>query len=123
MVDIDGGIGALFVYSSKGGASCPTTSYRRQPEQLGRGGTFVGQHVYTSRPGVAVFIDAFNFPVWGMLEKLAPAVLAGVPAIVKPASPDGVRHRAGRPAHGRVGHPARGSVQLLCGSPAACSTT
>ena len=53
---------------------------------LGRGGTFVGQHVYTSRPGVAVQINAFNFPVWGMLEKLAPAFLAGLPSIVKPAS-------------------------------------
>ena len=55
-------------------------------EQLGRTGVFLGQHVYTSRPGVAVQINAFNFPVWGMLEKLAPAFIAGLPTIVKPAS-------------------------------------
>jgi oxepin-CoA hydrolase/3-oxo-5,6-dehydrosuberyl-CoA semialdehyde dehydrogenase len=53
---------------------------------LGRGGTFVGRHVLTPRRGVAVQVNAFNFPVWGMLEKLAPALLAGVPSIVKPAS-------------------------------------
>src|SRR5699024_2786490 len=53
---------------------------------LGKQGTFVAQHVYTSRPGVAVQINAFNFPVWGMLEKLAPAFLARLPSIVKPAS-------------------------------------
>ena len=53
---------------------------------LSKNGSFVGQHVYTSKRGVAVHINAFNFPCWGMLEKLAPALLAGVPAIVKPAS-------------------------------------
>jgi oxepin-CoA hydrolase/3-oxo-5,6-dehydrosuberyl-CoA semialdehyde dehydrogenase len=88
MVDVDGGIGALFVYSSKGRRELPNDVLyvEGQPEPLGRGGTFLGQHVYTSRRGVAVCIDAFNFPVWGMLEKLAPALLAGVPVIVKPAS-------------------------------------
>ncbi|MGZ8364257.1 MAG: phenylacetic acid degradation bifunctional protein PaaZ, partial [Caulobacteraceae bacterium] len=53
---------------------------------LSKGGTFVGQHVFTPMQGVAVHINAFNFPVWGMLEKLAPTLLAGVPAIVKPAT-------------------------------------
>ena len=55
-------------------------------EQLSRHGTFVGQHICTPKLGVAVHINAFNFPVWGMLEKLAPTLLAGVPAIVKPAT-------------------------------------
>src|SRR6185437_7198396 len=53
---------------------------------LSKKGTFVGQHIYTPLQGAAVQINAFNFPVWGMLEKLAPTILAGVPAIVKPAS-------------------------------------
>ena len=88
MVDIDGGFGTLFSYASKGARELPndTIVLDGALEQLGRGGTFVGQHVYTSRPGVAVQINAFNFPVWGMLEKLAPAFLAGLPSIVKPAS-------------------------------------
>lgn len=86
-IDLDGGFGTLFSYASKGTRELPNdTIYLDGPvESLGRAGTFVGQHVYTSRPGVTVQINAFNFPVWGMLEKLAPAFLAGVPSIVKPA--------------------------------------
>ncbi|MDT0305225.1 phenylacetic acid degradation bifunctional protein PaaZ [Streptomonospora wellingtoniae] len=86
--DVDGGIGSLFSYASKGTRELPddTVLADGAVERLSRGGTFVGQHVYTSRPGVAVQINAFNFPVWGMLEKFAPAFLAGVPSIVKPAS-------------------------------------
>ncbi len=88
MVDLDGGFGTLFGFASKGTRELPndTVVLDGPPEVLGRGGTFVGQHVWTSRPGVAVQINAFNFPVWGMLEKLAPAFLAGLPSIVKPAS-------------------------------------
>ncbi|SEH00174.1 oxepin-CoA hydrolase / 3-oxo-5,6-dehydrosuberyl-CoA semialdehyde dehydrogenase [Nonomuraea solani] len=88
MVDVDGGFGTLFSYASKGVRELPndTVFLDGGLERLGKGGTFVGQHLYTSRPGVAVQINAFNFPVWGMLEKLAPAFLAGLPTIVKPAS-------------------------------------
>ncbi|MGH3387431.1 MAG: phenylacetic acid degradation bifunctional protein PaaZ [Actinomadura sp.] len=88
MVDVDGGIGTLFSYASKGVRELPndTVVLDGGLESLGKGGTFVGQHLYASRPGVAVQINAFNFPVWGMLEKLAPAFLAGLPSIVKPAS-------------------------------------
>ncbi len=88
MIDIDGGIATLFVYSSKGRRELPddTIMIDGAREQLSRGGNFLGQHVLTSLQGVAVHINAFNFPVWGMLEKLAPTLLAGVPAIVKPAS-------------------------------------
>ena len=88
MVDIDGGIGTMFSYASKGKRELPndTVVLDGALEPLGKGGTFVGQHLYTSRPGVAVQINAFNFPVWGMLEKLAPAFLAGLPSIVKPGS-------------------------------------
>ncbi len=87
-IDIDGGIGTLFVYASKGRRELPDDVIHVDGalEQLSRDGAFVGQHVATSLQGVAVHINAFNFPVWGMLEKLAPTLLAGVPAIVKPAS-------------------------------------
>ncbi|EKF43451.1 bifunctional aldehyde dehydrogenase/enoyl-CoA hydratase [Nitratireductor indicus C115] len=88
MIDIDGGIGTLFVYSSKARRELPDDRILTDGalEQLSRSGQFVGQHVATPLQGVAVHINAFNFPVWGMLEKLAPTLIAGVPAIVKPAS-------------------------------------
>ncbi|HYN18343.1 MAG TPA: 3,4-dehydroadipyl-CoA semialdehyde dehydrogenase, partial [Actinomycetes bacterium] len=116
-VDVDGGIGTLFVYASKGRRELPndTLYVDGQPEPLGRGGTFVGQTVYTSRPGVAVFVNAFNFPVWGMLEKLAPAVLAGVPAIVKPASQTAYVTELAFRHMIESGALPPGSVQLLCG--------
>ena len=87
-VDIDGGIGTLFAFASKGRRELPDgfTYLDGDVEQLSRNGTFVGQHICTPKLGVGVHINAFNFPVWGMLEKLAPTLLAGVPAIVKPAT-------------------------------------
>ena len=88
LIDIDGGIGTLFAYSSMAKREMPNSDIYLdgKVERLSRNGTFMGQHVCTSLPGVALHINAFNFPVWGMLEKLAPAFLAGVPAIVKPAT-------------------------------------
>ncbi len=88
MIDIDGGIGTMFVFASKGRREMPDDHVflDGELEQLGRTGTFMGQHICTPLHGVAVHINAFNFPVWGMLEKLAPTLLAGVPAIVKPAT-------------------------------------
>jgi oxepin-CoA hydrolase/3-oxo-5,6-dehydrosuberyl-CoA semialdehyde dehydrogenase len=88
MIDIDGGIGTMLVYASKGRREMPDGHIYVDGdlEMLSRNGSFVGQHVATSLQGVAVHINAFNFPVWGMLEKLAPTLLAGVPAIVKPAT-------------------------------------
>jgi oxepin-CoA hydrolase/3-oxo-5,6-dehydrosuberyl-CoA semialdehyde dehydrogenase len=90
-IDIEGGAGTLFSFSSKGRRELPNQRVLidGQMEPLSKGGTFVGQHVWTSLQGVAVHINAFNFPVWGMLEKLGPTILAGVPAIVKPASATG----------------------------------
>ncbi|MEM8579506.1 MAG: phenylacetic acid degradation bifunctional protein PaaZ [Pseudomonadota bacterium] len=87
-IDIDGGIGTLLVYASKGRREMPDAHVLRdgQPEQLGRNGQFLGQHICTPLLGTALHINAFNFPVWGMLEKLAPTWLAGMPAIVKPAT-------------------------------------
>ncbi|UWQ36735.1 phenylacetic acid degradation bifunctional protein PaaZ [Leisingera aquaemixtae] len=88
MIDIDGGIGTMFVFASKGRREMPDghVYLDGDVEQLSRNGTFLGQHICTPLRGVAVHINAFNFPVWGMLEKLAPTLLAGVPAIVKPAT-------------------------------------
>src|SRR5437588_8065915 len=87
-IDIEGGAGTLFSFSSKGRRELPDAHVLLdgQLEGLSKQGTFVGQHIYTPLQGAAVHINAFNFPVWGMLEKLAPTLLAGVPAIVKPAS-------------------------------------
>jgi oxepin-CoA hydrolase / 3-oxo-5,6-dehydrosuberyl-CoA semialdehyde dehydrogenase len=91
MVDIDGGIGVLFTFGSKGRRELPNSQvYLDGPvEMLSKDGSFIGQHIYTRIPGVAVQINAFNFPVWGMLEKFASAFLAGVPTIAKPATPTG----------------------------------
>lgn len=87
-IDIDGGIGTMFVFASKGRREMPDSRIYLDGdvEQLSRNGTFLGHHVYTPMQGAAIHINAFNFPVWGMLEKLAPTLLAGVPAIVKPAT-------------------------------------
>ena len=88
MIDVDGGIGTMFVFASKGRREMPDghVYLDGEIEQLSRNGDFLGQHICTPLQGVAVHINAFNFPVWGMLEKLAPTLLAGVPAIVKPAT-------------------------------------
>jgi len=87
-IDIDGGIGTMLVFASKGRREMPDghVYLDGEIEQLSRGGSFLGQHICTPMLGVAVQINAFNFPVWGMLEKLAPSLLAGVPGIVKPAT-------------------------------------
>jgi oxepin-CoA hydrolase/3-oxo-5,6-dehydrosuberyl-CoA semialdehyde dehydrogenase len=86
--DIDGGIGTLFAYASRGRRELPDAHYvlDGELELLGKTGSFAGRHILTPRNGIAVHINAYNFPCWGMLEKLAPAVLAGVPSIVKPAT-------------------------------------
>ncbi len=87
-IDVDGGIGTMMVFAAKGRREMPDGHVYLDgpPEQLGRTGAFMGRHICTPLQGVAVHINAFNFPVWGMLEKLAPTLLAGVPAIVKPAT-------------------------------------
>ncbi|GAA5534743.1 phenylacetic acid degradation bifunctional protein PaaZ [Deinococcus aluminii] len=86
-VDIEGGIGTLFNYASMARRDLPDERFlpEGKVERLGKGGTFVGRHLLVPREGVAVQINAYNFPVWGMLEKLAPAFIAGMPSLVKPA--------------------------------------
>ncbi|GMA20092.1 phenylacetic acid degradation bifunctional protein PaaZ [Arsenicicoccus piscis] len=90
-VDIEGGIGVLFTMSSKGRRELPNSQVVLDgpTEVMSKDGSFIGTHVYTRLPGVAVQINAFNFPVWGMLEKFAPAFVAGVPTLVKPAPQTG----------------------------------
>src|SRR6202012_3951133 len=86
--DIDGGSGVLLSYASKAKRELPNDKVfvEGPPERLGKEGQFLGQHLLTPRHGVAVQVNAFNFPVWGPLEKLAPALIAGVPTLIKPAS-------------------------------------
>lgn len=118
MIDVDGGIGVLFTYGSKGRRELPNSTriVDGAPEPLSRDGSFGGQHVYERIPGVAVQINAFNFPVWGMLEKFAPAFLAGVPTIVKPASPTAQLTEAAVRVMVDSGLLPEGSLQLVCGS-------
>ena len=87
-IDIDGGIGTMLAFAGKGVRELPNSRIFLDGalEGLSKSGSFVGQHICLPLEGAAVHINAFNFPVWGMLEKLAPALLAGVPAVVKPAT-------------------------------------
>ena len=117
--DVDGGIAVLNAYASKGRRELPndTVYVDGAVEPLSKGGTFAGQHIATSLRGVAIQINAFNFPVWGPLEKLAPAFLAGVPSLIKPASQ--TAYLTGKLAELIIssGLLPEGTVQLICGSP------
>jgi oxepin-CoA hydrolase/3-oxo-5,6-dehydrosuberyl-CoA semialdehyde dehydrogenase len=116
--DIDGGIGVLFAYASKAKRELPndTKLTDGEVEVLGKGGRFVSQHLWVARPGVAVQINAFNFPVWNMLEKLAPAFLSGMACIVKPATQTCyLTERVVRDVIASAILP-EGTLQLLCGS-------
>jgi oxepin-CoA hydrolase / 3-oxo-5,6-dehydrosuberyl-CoA semialdehyde dehydrogenase len=116
--DVDGGIGVLLSYASKARRELPNDTVLPEggAEPLGRGGTFLGQHILTSRPGVAVQINAFNFPVWGPLEKFAPAFIAGVPSLIKPATPTAYLTARLVELIVASGLLPEGSVQLVCGS-------
>jgi oxepin-CoA hydrolase/3-oxo-5,6-dehydrosuberyl-CoA semialdehyde dehydrogenase len=117
-VDIEGGIGTFFAYASRGRREMPNERFYLDgpTEVLSKGGTFVGRHICVPLEGVAVHINAFNFPVWGMLEKLAPTLLAGVPAIVKPATVTSYLTEAVFRAMIDTGIFPEGAIQLLCGS-------
>src|SRR5690242_1782953 len=117
-IDIDGGISTLFVFASKGTRELPNSRVYVDgaPEMLSKTGTFVGQHICTPLEGAAVHINAFNFPVWGMLEKLAPTLIAGVPAIVKPATATSYLTELVVRRIVESGILPAGAIQLLCGS-------
>jgi oxepin-CoA hydrolase/3-oxo-5,6-dehydrosuberyl-CoA semialdehyde dehydrogenase len=116
--DIDGGMGVLLSYGSKGRRELPasTVLLDGETEQLGKGGQFLGQHILTSRHGVAVQVNAFNFPVWGPLEKFAPAFLGGMPSLIKPAS--ATAYLTARMVELLISADLlpEGSLQLICGS-------
>lgn len=117
-IDVDGGIGTLFTYASKGRRELPNQPFHIDGpmERISKNNTFAGQHICVPLEGCAVHINAFNFPCWGMLEKLAPTLLAGMPAIIKPASSTSyVAHRLGELIVESGILPA-GAFQLLCGS-------
>lgn len=117
-IDIDGGIGTLFTFSSKGRRELPNSNViiDGATEPLSKDGSFAGEHIYTRLPGVAVEINAFNFPVWGMLEKFAPAFIAGMPSIVKPATATGYVTEACVRLMLESGVLPEGSIQLISGS-------
>ena len=116
-IDIEGGAGTLFSFSSKGRRELPDAHVLLDGpvEPLSKSGSFIGQHIYSPLQGAAVHINAFNFPVWGMLEKLAPTLLAGMPAIVKPASATAYLCEAAFRVMIDSGLLPPGSVQLIVG--------
>jgi oxepin-CoA hydrolase/3-oxo-5,6-dehydrosuberyl-CoA semialdehyde dehydrogenase len=116
-IDIDGGIGNLFAYSSLR-RQFPDERFYVDGEmaKLSKNGTFIGHHIMVPREGVAIHINAFNFPVWGMLEKIAVNLLAGMPAIVKPASITSFLTEAVVRDIISSGILPKGSLQLICGS-------
>ncbi len=116
-VDIDGGILTLFAFASKGRRELPDGQVYVEggTEALSRNGSFIGQHIAMPLRGVGVHINAFNFPVWGMLEKLAPCLLAGVPLIVKPATQTSYLTEAAFRMIVESGILPEGAVQLIVG--------
>ncbi|TFH66676.1 MAG: phenylacetic acid degradation bifunctional protein PaaZ [Gemmatimonadales bacterium] len=117
-IDIEGGIGTLFVYASKGRRDFPDETFHVDGpmEALSKNGTFVGRHICVPLEGIAIHINAFNFPCWGMLEKLAPTLLAGMPALVKPATVTSflTNRMVAAILESQILPP--GALQLVCGS-------
>ncbi len=116
-IDIDGGIGTVFVFAGKAARELPNSRVYLDGavEGLSKGGTFLGQHLYVPREGAALQINAFNFPVWGMLEKLAPSFLAGMPTIVKPATATAYLTELAVRRIVESGLLPEGTLQLVCG--------
>ena len=116
-IDIEGGIGNLFSYASLR-RKFPDESFCLDGEaiSLSKNGTFIGQHLLVPKEGVAVHINAFNFPVWGMLEKIAVNLLAGMPAIVKPATITSFLTEAVVKEIAASAILPKGALQLVCGS-------
>ncbi len=116
-IDIEGGIGNLFTYASLR-RQFPDETFCMDGEavKLSANGTFIGHHICVPKEGVAIHINAFNFPVWGMLEKIAVNFLAGVPAIVKPATITSFLTEAVVKEIDASGILPKGALQLICGS-------
>lgn len=116
-IDIEGGFGNLFANASLR-KLFPNRPYHvdGDPIDLSRGGRFMGHHIMVPKEGVAIHINAFNFPVWGMLEKCAVNWMAGVPAVVKPATATSFLTEAVVKEIIASGILPEGSLQLICGS-------
>jgi oxepin-CoA hydrolase / 3-oxo-5,6-dehydrosuberyl-CoA semialdehyde dehydrogenase len=116
-IDLEGGIGNLFSYASlRRKFPNETFCLDGEPMNLGKAGTFMAQHLLVPKEGVAIHINAFNFPVWGMLEKIAVNLLAGVPAVVKPATVTSFLTEAVVKEIAASGILPPGALQLICGS-------
>lgn len=116
-VDIEGGIGTLFTFASLANRELPDDTLWPEDEliPLSKAGGFAARHVLTSKSGVAVHINAFNFPCWGMLEKLAPTWLAGMPAIIKPATATAQVTQAMVKCIVDSGLVPEGAISVICG--------
>ena len=116
-VDIEGGIGTVFAYSGIARRELPNETFAVEgpTERLSAQGSFVGRHILTAKRGVSLHINAFNFPCWGMLEKIAPSLIAGVPVIVKPATVSCYLTEAMVREIIASGILPEGSLQLVCG--------
>ncbi len=117
-IDIDGGAGTLFAYAAIGNNELPSGNLVHEGPAfaLGKKGGFSGTHVLVPRGGVAMHINAFNFPVWGLLEKFAPSFLAGMPCIGKPASATSYLTEAAMRLIVQSGILPEGSLQLVIGA-------
>src|SRR6476646_3629585 len=117
-IDIEGGIGTFFAYASQGRREFPDETFYvdGSVERLSKGGSFLGRHICVPLEGMAVHINAFNFPCWGMLEKLAPTFLAGMPAIVKPATVTSYLTERMVRRMVSAGILPAGALQIICGS-------
>ncbi|MFC7368810.1 phenylacetic acid degradation bifunctional protein PaaZ [Vreelandella zhaodongensis] len=116
-IDIDGGFGTLFTYASTGRKELPSgnVAHEGPVTQLGKENHFNGTHILVPRRGVSVHINAFNFPIWGMLEKFAPAFLAGMPCIFKPATATSYLTEAAVRVINDSGLLPEGALQLVIG--------
>ncbi len=117
-IDIEGGIGTLFTYSSVVRREFANERFlvEGEPQVLSKEGSFIGRHILVPKEGVAVHINAFNFPCWGMLEKIAPSLAAGVPVIVKPATVSCYLAEVMVREIIASGILPDGAIQLVCGS-------
>jgi len=116
-IDIEGGIGTLFAYASTGSSELPSGNVLHEGPavSLGKKGAFAGTHILVPRAGVAIHINAFNFPIWGLLEKFAPSFLAGMPCIGKPATATSYVTEAAVRLIDQSGILPPGSLQLIIG--------
>jgi oxepin-CoA hydrolase / 3-oxo-5,6-dehydrosuberyl-CoA semialdehyde dehydrogenase len=117
-VDIEGGSGTLYAYASMGAGELPSGNIVHEGPAipLGKKGSFAGTHILVPRGGVAVHINAFNFPIWGLLEKFAPTFLAGMPCIAKPATATSYLTEAMVRMLNESGLLPEGALQLVIGS-------